>query len=113
MINSDAMKASAGALSRIPVCREHNLKLVIHYLKASGIRIVGCTEKSKTPARNVSFIEPVCVVMGSEENGISPEYLKLCDETCMLPMAGEIASLNVSVAAGMVLYEASMQRGSE
>jgi 23S rRNA (guanosine2251-2'-O)-methyltransferase len=110
MANADAVKASAGALNRITVCREFNLKQVLVYLKESGIRIVGCTEKGKIDLQEASFNDPVCIIMGSEEDGISPEYLKLCDAVVKIPMTGSIASLNVSVAAGMILYETVRQR---
>ncbi|HEX5001066.1 MAG TPA: 23S rRNA (guanosine(2251)-2'-O)-methyltransferase RlmB [Bacteroidia bacterium] len=110
MANADAVKASAGALNRITLCREYNLKESINYLAGSGLKIVGCTEKAAESIDKVDFSQPVCIIMGSEEDGISPEYLKLCNERVKIPMAGTIASLNVSVAAGMLLYEIYRQR---
>lgn len=109
-INSDAMKTSAGALSYIPVCREDNLKTTIQYLKDSGIKIVACTEKTDKLIYETDLKLPTCIVMGSEENGISPEYLKLCDDKCKIPMAGNIGSLNVSVSTALIVYEAVRQR---
>ncbi len=109
-INGDAIKASAGALNRIVVCREPNLKETIQYLKDSGFAIVGCTEKGTTPVFDFQFDSPVCIILGSEEDGISPEYLKRCDARLAIPRAGSTASLNVSVAAGMILYEVMRQR---
>lgn len=109
-ISGDAMKASAGALSLIPVCREENLKKTIQYLHASGFRIIACTEKADTPIAAVDLNGPIALLLGSEEDGISEEYLKLADEKAMIPMTGRIASLNVSVAAAICLYEAARQR---
>jgi len=110
MANADAVKASAGALNRITLCREYNLKDSINYLAGSGLKIVGCTEKATEHINKADYNQPVCIIMGSEEDGISPEYLKLCNERVKIPMAGTIASLNVSVAAGMLLYEVFRQR---
>ncbi|MFN6944250.1 MAG: 23S rRNA (guanosine(2251)-2'-O)-methyltransferase RlmB [Cytophagaceae bacterium] len=112
-ITGDAVKTSAGALNYIPICREDNLKNTIDYLKNNGIRIVGCTEKTESPAFAIDMKVPVAIIMGSEEDGISPEYLKKCDYTVKLPMAGKVGSLNVSVATGMVLYEIARQRIKE
>ncbi|HKR05343.1 MAG TPA: 23S rRNA (guanosine(2251)-2'-O)-methyltransferase RlmB [Bacteroidia bacterium] len=109
-INSDAIKTSAGALHRIKVCRENNLKEVIEYLKESGIAVIGCTEKTADTIYTADFSLPVAIIMGSEEDGISGEYLKRCDAKVKIPMAGKISSLNVSVAAGIVLFEAIRQR---
>ena len=110
LITSDAIKTSAGALHRLPVCREDNLKHTIHYLSASGIQIVACTEKSDDLISSVDFTIPTAIILGSEEDGISTEYLKLSDKRVKIPMIGEIASLNVSVAAGMMMYEVTRQR---
>jgi len=110
LIGGDAMKTSAGALNILPVCREENLKKAIIDLKASGIRIVGCTEKTDSLIFQTELKGPIAVIMGSEEDGISPEYLKLCDALVKIPIAGKIESLNVSVSAGIVLYEISRQR---
>ena len=105
LINSDAVKTSAGALNTIPVCREENLKDTIMFLKNSGLRIVAATEKAEKDYTDVDMSGPVALIMGSEEDGVSPAYLKMCDATVRIPLYGEIASLNVSVATGIVLYE--------
>jgi len=110
LIGGDAMKTSAGALNILPVCREENLKKAIIDLKASGIRIVGCTEKTDSLIFQTELKGPIAFIMGSEEDGISPEYLKLCDALVKIPIAGKIESLNVSVSAGIVLYEILRQR---
>ena len=110
-VNGDAVKTSAGALNRIPVCREHNLKETLDYLHNSGIRIVASTEKSEhSLEENVDLTGPLAIVMGSEEDGVSPEYLKKADLRIKIPMVGKISSLNVSVASGIMLYEVLKQR---
>jgi 23S rRNA (guanosine2251-2'-O)-methyltransferase len=109
-INADAIKTSSGALLNIPVVRSMNLKTTISYLKQSGLKIIAATEKSDTPLWEFDFTEPVALILGAEDTGVSPEYLKLCDNVGMIPMQGQLASLNVSVAAGMFLYEVTRQR---
>ena len=110
LINSDAIKTSAGALHTIPVCRENNLKDAIEFLKNSGIQIVVCTEKTNKFIFDADFKSPSAIIMGSEENGVSPEYIKRADEAVKIPMSGTIESYNVSVAAGMIMYEVMRQR---
>lgn len=112
LITSDAMKTSAGALMKIPVCRHHNLKNVIDFLKESGLQLVGCTEKTSDMLYDIDMGLPTCIIMGNEEEGISPEYLKRCTHKAKIPMSGSIESLNVSVSAGIILYEALRQRAN-
>ncbi|MCE3228825.1 MAG: rRNA methylase, putative, group 3 [Bacteroidetes bacterium] len=109
-INGDAIKTSAGALHRLPVCREDNLKNTIEYLKESGLQIVACHEKTDKTIYDADLKKPTVIIMGSEENGISGEYLKRSDIQVKIPMPGTIASLNVSVATGIILFEAVKQR---
>lgn len=109
-INADAVKTSAGALHTLPVCRENNLKHTIDYLLESGIQVVGCTEKGSEDVENCDFSPPTAIIMGSEDEGISPEYLKKCNARIKIPMTGKIESLNVSVATGIILYEVIRQR---
>jgi 23S rRNA (guanosine2251-2'-O)-methyltransferase len=109
-INADAVKSSAGALLKIPICRTSSLLSGLNYLKESGLQLVACTEKSEDLIYTGNYTDPVVIVMGSEENGVSRDVLELADRCVKIPMAGEIASLNVSVAAGVVLYEALRQR---
>lgn len=109
-INPDAVKTSAGALYKIPVCREANLKDTIYYLQQSGVRLVAATEKTKNAYTAVDLTGPLAIVLGSEEDGISDSYLKMCDDRAAIPILGEIESLNVSVAGGVMLYEAVRQR---
>ena len=109
-LNGDAVKTSAGALHRIPVCREYNLKDTITFLKESGLQVIACHEKTDKLIYDVDFKIPTAIIMGSEDLGISAEYLRLCTDAVKIPMTGKIASLNVSVASGVVLYEAIRQR---
>jgi 23S rRNA (guanosine2251-2'-O)-methyltransferase len=109
-INSDAVKTSAGALHKIPVCRENNLKETLNYLSESGLAIIACTEKGSRLLYDCDLTVPSVILMGSEENGISAEYLKKATVKARIPMKAGLASLNVSVAAGMILYEAMRQR---
>ncbi|GAB4145714.1 MAG: 23S rRNA (guanosine(2251)-2'-O)-methyltransferase RlmB [Bacteroidia bacterium] len=109
-INADAVKTSAGALHTLPVCREDNLKNTIEYLKESGIKIVACTEKASEPYDTQNLTGPVAIIMGSEEDGISGEYLKRSDIRVQIPMLGSISSLNVSVAAGILIFDVLRQR---
>ncbi len=109
-INADAVKTSAGALNRMKVCRVDNLKSTIDYLKEYGLQIVSCHEKTESYYFNADLTKPTAIIMGSEENGISNEYLKRSDMQVKIPMVGNIASLNVSVAAGIILFEAVRQR---
>ncbi|MCW3104657.1 MAG: rRNA ((2251)-2-O)-methyltransferase RlmB [Bacteroidetes bacterium] len=112
-INADAIKTSTGALHKIPVCREENLKQVIEYLRESGLQVIACTEKASDDYYKVDFTLPVAIMMGSEEDGISSEFLKLADAHAKIPLLGEIGSLNVSVATGVMLYEVVRQRLNE
>ena len=109
-INGDAIKTSAGALHRLKVCREDNLKNTIEYLKEYGFQVLACHEKTDKLIYDADFKKPTAIIMGSEENGISGEYLKRSDCQVKIPMTGNIASLNVSVATGIVLFEVVHQR---
>ena len=112
-VNADAIKASAGALNSIAVCKEKNLKDVIEYLKNSGLKIVACSEKGNNLFYKSELNDPVAIIMGSEEDGVSEEYLKRADEVVKIPMLGNIESLNVSVAAGIMLFEVIRQRNEK
>lgn len=105
LVSADALKTSAGALHSIPVCKTDLLKESLFYLQQSGFQIVSCTEKSKISVENYSFFGPTAILLGSEEDGISHDLLKMSDARVSIPMAGTISSLNVGVAAGMILYE--------
>jgi 23S rRNA (guanosine2251-2'-O)-methyltransferase len=109
-INAESMKASAGALNKILVCREKSLVTAIKLLKANGIRVFGTDMKNAIDVSNADFSVPCAVVLGSEGNGISKDILKLCDDIIKIPMSGSSESLNVSVSAGIILYEANKNR---
>lgn len=108
-MNEDAVKTSSGALLRLPVCREQNLKTTVNLAKQYGYQVVAATEKGAVHYRAVDFCKPTLLIMGNEETGISPEMLKMSDVRAKLPIVGEVASLNVSVAAGVFMYEALEQ----
>ena len=109
-INADAIKTSTGALQKVPVCKEENLKTTIDYLKECGLQIIACTEKTNDYYFQIDFTVPTAIIMGSEEDGILNEYIQKSDGKAKIPLLGEIGSLNVSVAAGIILYEAVSQR---
>lgn len=109
-VNADAVKTSAGALHTLPVCREVNLTATLRFLKESGFRIVAATEKGDYDYTKGDYTGPLCIIMGAEDKGVSYDNLALCDEWVKIPMKGTIESLNVSVAAGILIYEAIKQR---
>jgi len=109
-VNSDAIKTSAGALNSMPVCKTTNLARTIKSLKAAGLTIVAATEKGDKKVWQLALDMPMALVMGSESDGVSSDILKMCDELATIPISGNIASLNVSVSAGILLYEISRQR---
>ena len=109
-VNADAVKTSAGALMSLPVCRERSIAGAVRFLKDNGYQIVAATEKSDVLYTAGRYDGPVAVVMGAEDVGISPEVLALCDTPVAIPMFGRIGSLNVSVAAGVMMYEIVRQR---
>jgi 23S rRNA (guanosine2251-2'-O)-methyltransferase len=112
-ITSDAMKTSAGALNHLPVCREKDFKKTLKSLRESGLQIVACTEKSNKDIYDLNMKGPVALIMGSEEDGISDALLREADELARIPMHGKIGSLNVSVAAGIAIYEILRQRAAK
>ena len=110
-VNADAIKTSAGALHTLPVCREANLRNTIKFLKDSGFKIIAATEKGDYDYTKADYEGPTCIIMSAEDTGVSYDNLALCDEWVKIPMLGTIESLNVSVAAGVLIYEAIKQRG--
>ena len=94
----------------IPVCRELDMKAAVQFLKNSGIKIVAATEKAAENYTSSSYSDPVAILMGAEDVGISDELLKISDDLVKLPVFGNIQSLNVSVAAGVMLYQVVRQR---
>jgi 23S rRNA (guanosine2251-2'-O)-methyltransferase len=109
-LNADAMKTSAGALNRIPVCRVPNLRSAIYMIKSYGIKTVAATEKSGTDCYAADLSGAIAIILGSEESGISPNTLQLADETVKIPLQGNISSLNVSAAAAVISFECVRQR---
>ena len=110
LINADAMKTSAGALAKIPVCRESSLAKAIEYLKLSGIRILASDLKAEKKIYELDFRQPLALIIGSEGEGVNPALLREADELFAIPQVGTTDSFNVSVATGIMLYEAMRQR---
>ena len=109
-INAEAVKTSAGALNFIPVARVKNLFFACRDLQKMGLSLVAITEKSEKEMYEADFSAPAALILGSEESGISPEILQIADDKVKIPMSGNIDSLNVSVSAGVAIYEAIRQR---
>jgi len=109
-INPDAIKTSAGALYKIPVCRHDNFMQTVKFMQESGLQLVCCTEKTQDYIYKPDYTTPTAIVMGSEEDGVRNDIIRIADHLAKIPMHGEIESLNVSVATGIILYEAIRQR---
>ena len=109
-VTSDSVRSSAGALFHIPVCREKDLVKSIAKLHDNGYKVVGASEKSSENYTEVDYKVPVAIIMGAEDTGLSPDVLRRCDELAAIPILGKVGSLNVSVACGVMLYEAVRQR---
>ncbi|PWJ39305.1 23S rRNA (guanosine(2251)-2'-O)-methyltransferase RlmB [Sediminitomix flava] len=109
-VTADAVRTSAGALNHIPVCRVEDLPETISYLQGCGLQVVGCTEKGEKTIHEMDFSVPTAIVMGNEEIGISNTILRTADHLAKIPMNGKINSLNVSVASGIILFEAVRQK---
>ena len=111
-INGDTIKTSAGAVFNIPICKVDHIKDAIYYFNTSDIITVAATEKTENSIYDINFKKGCAIIMGSEGKGVSPSVLKIVDKKAKLPMYGKIASLNVSVACGVFLYEMVRQRQS-
>lgn len=109
-LNEDAILTSAGALENIAICRVTSLMKAVDDLHLNGIKVFGSKMDAKTKAYECNFSEPCAIIMGGEEKGIYPALMKVCDDSFSIPMTGDFDSLNVSVATGIILYEASKQR---
>lgn len=109
-VGGDAVKTSAGALLTLPVCREHSILHAVRYLKNSGFKVVAVSEKADINYTMAAYTEPTALVMGAEDIGINPDVIRECDTFVSIPMFGNIGSLNVSVAAGVLIYEVVRQR---
>ena len=109
-VGDDAMKTSAGALNLVPVCRSLNLADDCDYLRESGVKVIAATEKGTSLYTQSIMTTPLAIIMGAEDTGISPALLRKADELVKIPILGKIGSLNVSVAASLLIYEAVRQR---
>lgn len=109
-VNAETIKTSAGAAFKVPICKVDHIKDALFILQSSNIKTVAATEKTDSSIYDVDFKQPIAVVMGSEFRGVNPSVLKMVDYKAKLPLLGKIASLNVSVACGIFLYEAVRQR---
>lgn len=109
-LNEDAVKSSAGALELINICRVNSLMKAVDTLHLNGIKVFASEMTAGKNLFDLDLQNPSCVVMGGEEKGIYPALMNICDEQFKIPMKGSFESLNVSVAAGMILYEAIKQR---
>lgn len=109
-LNEDAILTSAGALEKIPVCRVNSLMKAVDELHLNGIKVFASEMTAEKNIADADFSEPCAIVIGSEEKGIYPALMKICDEKVKIPMVGNFESLNVSVATGIILYEAMKQR---
>jgi 23S rRNA (guanosine2251-2'-O)-methyltransferase len=109
-IGSDSVKTSAGALHHVPICKVGSLKVTLNFLKNSGFRTIITTDKASENLYDADLKGPIAIVMGAEDTGVSPDLFKLADSLIRIPIMGKIGSLNVSVAAGVMIYEAVRQR---
>ena len=109
-LNEDAILTSAGALEKIAVCRVNSLMKTVDELHLNGIKVYATEMTAEKNIFECDFTEPCAIVMGSEEKGIYPALMKICDEKIKIPMKGDFESLNVSVATGIILYEVMRQR---
>ncbi|MBL0273354.1 MAG: 23S rRNA (guanosine(2251)-2'-O)-methyltransferase RlmB [Chitinophagaceae bacterium] len=109
-LNEDAMLTSAGALEQIAVCRVNSLMKAVDELHLNGIKVFASEMTAEKNIADVNFNEPCAIVIGSEDKGIYPALMKICDEKVKIPMKGDFESLNVSVATGIILYEVMRQR---
>ncbi|MDP4151064.1 MAG: 23S rRNA (guanosine(2251)-2'-O)-methyltransferase RlmB [Bacteroidota bacterium] len=109
-LNEEAMKSSAGALERIHICRVNSLLKAVDTLHLNGISVFTSEMKAEKKIFELDLAGPCCIVMGSEDKGVQPYIRKAADTHFTIPMTGDFDSLNVSVAAGIILYEAMKQR---
>ena len=109
-VNADAIKTSAGALHVLPVCKEKSITQSIRYLQECGFKVVVASEKASENFTDVTYEGPIAIVMGAEDVGVSNENLRIADLMVKIPQFGTIGSLNVSVAASVMIYEVVRQR---
>ena len=109
-VNADAVKTSAGALHTLPVCKEASINESIKFLKNCGFKVVAATEKANKNYTIIDYTVPTAIVMGGEDMGVAMDNLRICDEMVSIPILGNIASLNVSAATAVLIYEVVRQR---
>lgn len=109
-LTEEAIKTSAGALRDIMLCRTPSVPQALDVLSLNGIRVLGTFMKGSSPVYETDLTLPTAIVMGAEDTGISKDVIRRADQLIRIPMAHEFDSLNVSVAAGIMLYEALKQR---
>ncbi len=109
-INAEALKTSAGALTNLPVCRENSLDNTVEFLQHSGVNVVASSLKAKKQLKDLDLTIPTAIIMGSEDQGVRQSLLEKANEQFIIPQIGTTDSLNVSVATGIILYEAQRQR---
>lgn len=110
LINSDAIKASSGAILNTPLFKELDLYKSLLLLKNYGIQLIAAEEKTFTTFYEVDFSIPIAFLVGNEQSGIDSSYLSLTDKQVKLPMFGKISSMNVSVVCGVLIYEVLRRR---
>lgn len=109
-LNEDAILTSAGALEKLAVCRVNSLMKAVDELHLNGIKVFASEMKAGRELSGMGLNEPCAIIMGGEEQGVYPALMKICDDQFRIPMTGDFDSLNVSVAAGIILYEVMKQR---
>ncbi len=109
-INEIAIKASAGSISNIAICREKKLENIVKNAKNNGLNIIACSEKGNKNIQDVDMNKPILIIIGSEKNGISTKLLNLSDDIGKIPIHGKTKSLNAAVAAGIILFEYNRQK---
>jgi 23S rRNA (guanosine2251-2'-O)-methyltransferase len=109
-VNADAIKTSAGALLNVPVCKESGITEAVRFLKNCGYKVVAAIEKAELNYTSIDYTVPTALILGGEDKGISSDNLRICDEMVKIPVQGAIASLNVSAAAAVLMYEIVRQR---
>ena len=110
IITSDSIKTSAGAINYIPICKVKSLRSTANFLKESGLKLVSCTEKGDKKFYDADLTSPCCIILGSENDGISNSLMDISDERLNIPMKGNVESLNVSSSASVILFEVVRQR---
>lgn len=110
LINAEAMKAAAGALARLPVCRVNSLVNAVEFLQESGIQVLASDLQAPKLLHELDLTVPTALLLGAEGEGLHHSLITRADQRFRIPQLGETESFNVSVAAGIMLYESLRQR---